>query len=114
MEEWRNRPIEGDHPYLYLDGIVMKRTWGARCVTSRCWWPARSMPRAIARSSASAKAPRRTVRLVGVSAPPGRPRSERRAADHLGCLPRLGRKHRRLSARGALAALHGAFLPQRV
>lgn len=20
-------PIEGDHPYLYLDGIVMKRTW---------------------------------------------------------------------------------------
>ena len=27
IEEWRNRPIEGDHPYLYLDGIVMKRTW---------------------------------------------------------------------------------------
>ena len=27
IEAWRNRPIEGDHPYLYLDGIVMKRTW---------------------------------------------------------------------------------------
>jgi len=27
IEEWRQRPIEGDHPYLYLDGIVMKRTW---------------------------------------------------------------------------------------
>lgn len=27
IEEWRNRRIEGDHPYLYLDGIVMKRTW---------------------------------------------------------------------------------------
>ena len=27
IEEWRNRPIEGEHPYLYLDGIVMKRTW---------------------------------------------------------------------------------------
>jgi putative transposase len=27
IEEWRNRPVEGDHPYLYLDGIVMKRTW---------------------------------------------------------------------------------------
>jgi putative transposase len=25
IEEWRNRPIEGEHPYLYLDGIVMKR-----------------------------------------------------------------------------------------
>ena len=26
-EAWRNRRIEGEHPYLYLDGIVMKRTW---------------------------------------------------------------------------------------
>lgn len=26
IEEWRHRPVEGDHPYLYLDGIVMKRT----------------------------------------------------------------------------------------
>src|SRR5262249_18521064 len=24
---WRNRPIEGDHPYVYLDGIVLKRSW---------------------------------------------------------------------------------------
>jgi transposase-like protein len=23
----RNRRIEGEHPYLYLDGIVMKRSW---------------------------------------------------------------------------------------
>ncbi len=27
IEEWRYQPIEGEHPYLYLDGIVMKRTW---------------------------------------------------------------------------------------
>ena len=27
IEEWRHRAIEGDHPYLYLDGIVMKRSW---------------------------------------------------------------------------------------
>ena len=27
IEGWRNRRIEGEHPYLYLDGIVMKRTW---------------------------------------------------------------------------------------
>ncbi len=24
---WRERPITGEHPYLYLDGIVLKRTW---------------------------------------------------------------------------------------
>ena len=27
IEAWRKRPIEGEHPYLYLDGIVMKRSW---------------------------------------------------------------------------------------
>ena len=27
IEEWRHRLIAGDHPYPYLDGIVMKRTW---------------------------------------------------------------------------------------
>jgi putative transposase len=28
IEEWRNRPIQGDFPYVYLDGIVLKRSWG--------------------------------------------------------------------------------------
>ena len=27
IEEWRNAPIAGVYPYIYLDGIVMKRTW---------------------------------------------------------------------------------------
>ena len=27
IEAWRNRPIEGEYPYVFLDGIVMKRTW---------------------------------------------------------------------------------------
>jgi transposase-like protein len=27
IEAWRNSPIAGSHPYVYLDGIVMKRTW---------------------------------------------------------------------------------------
>jgi transposase-like protein len=28
IEEWRNRPIEGQFPYVYLDGVVLKRSWG--------------------------------------------------------------------------------------
>ena len=28
IEEWRSRPLEGDHPYVYLDGICLKRSWG--------------------------------------------------------------------------------------
>jgi transposase-like protein len=27
IEAWRNQPIEGAYPYVYLDGIVLKRTW---------------------------------------------------------------------------------------
>lgn len=27
IEEWRNRPIEGVFPYVYLDGIWLKRSW---------------------------------------------------------------------------------------
>jgi transposase-like protein len=28
IEAWRNRPIEGRHAYVYLDGIWLKRSWG--------------------------------------------------------------------------------------
>lgn len=28
IEAWRMRPIEGAHPYVYLDGIALKRSWG--------------------------------------------------------------------------------------
>jgi transposase-like protein len=28
IEAWRNRPIEGEHPYVYLDGVWLKRSWG--------------------------------------------------------------------------------------
>lgn len=28
IEAWRMQPIEGEHPYVYLDGIALKRSWG--------------------------------------------------------------------------------------
>lgn len=27
IEAWRNRPIDTPYPYVYLDGVVLKRTW---------------------------------------------------------------------------------------
>ena len=27
IEAWRNRKIEGSYPYVYLDGVVLKRSW---------------------------------------------------------------------------------------
>jgi len=28
IDDWRNRPLAGDYPYLFVDGIWLKRTWG--------------------------------------------------------------------------------------
>jgi putative transposase len=28
IDAWRNRPIEGEHAYVFLDAIWLKRTWG--------------------------------------------------------------------------------------
>lgn len=28
IEAWRQRPITGSHPYVYLDGVSLKRSWG--------------------------------------------------------------------------------------
>ncbi len=28
IDAWRNAPIAGEHPYVYLDGIWLKRSWG--------------------------------------------------------------------------------------
>jgi putative transposase len=28
IEKWRNEPISGDYPYVFLDGIWLKRSWG--------------------------------------------------------------------------------------
>ncbi len=27
IKAWCNKPLESEHPYVYLDGIVLKRSW---------------------------------------------------------------------------------------
>jgi transposase-like protein len=40
IESWRNRKIQGQHAYVYLDGIWLKRSWGGevRNVAVDCHW----------------------------------------------------------------------------
>src|SRR5271154_1735126 len=33
IEAWRNRPLEGEHAYVFLDGIWLKRSWGGEVKT---------------------------------------------------------------------------------
>ena len=28
IEDWRNRPLHGSYPYVYVDGIYLRRNWG--------------------------------------------------------------------------------------
>jgi len=30
IDQWRLRSLEGEHPYVMLDGIWLKRSWGER------------------------------------------------------------------------------------
>ena len=35
IEAWHNRQIEGEYPYVYLDGVILKRSWaGETCNVS--------------------------------------------------------------------------------
>jgi len=33
IEQWRNEPITGEYPYVYLDGICLKRSWAGEVRT---------------------------------------------------------------------------------
>jgi len=33
VEEWRNRPLEEEYPYVFVDGIWIKRSWGGEVET---------------------------------------------------------------------------------
>ena len=62
IEAWRNRRIEGEHPYLYLDGIVMKRTWAGEVRNVSLLVASAVNSEDFGRFWAFAKAPRRTSR----------------------------------------------------
>lgn len=66
IEMWRNRRLEMHYPYVYLDGIVLKRSWPARFAMFRFWWPSAWIRRAFARCWACVKGPRK-MRRAGAS-----------------------------------------------
>ena len=62
IEAWRNRPIEGERAYVYLDGMVLKRSWAGEVRNISLLVAIGVKPRVIERFSASARARRRTRR----------------------------------------------------
>jgi putative transposase len=62
IEAWRNRPIDGEHPYVYLDGIVLKRGWAGEVRNVSLLVAIGVNSGGYREFSASAKEPRRTRR----------------------------------------------------
>ena len=86
IETWRHRPIEGEYPYLYLDGIVMKRSWAGEVRNVSLLVASavnRDGYREILGICEGAKEDK--AGLVRFSAPSGGPGSERGSADHFRC-----------------------------
>lgn len=93
IDAWRNRPFAGEHPYVYLDGIVMKRSWAGEV---------RNVSLLVA-IGLNGEGYREILGIVGGAKEDKAGWSgflkhlqgaglERRAADHLGCVNRLGRE----------------------
>ena len=39
VDEWRCRPLTCEYPYVYVDGIYLKRSWGSSCENAPSWSP---------------------------------------------------------------------------
>ena len=37
IETWRTRPLSGNYPYVYVDGVYLKRSWAARSRMFPSW-----------------------------------------------------------------------------
>jgi putative transposase len=64
IEAWHTRLIDGAFAYLYLDGVVLKRSWPAKRAMSRCGWRSAWAPMVSGKFSLSPRA-RRTIWRAG-------------------------------------------------
>ena len=108
IEAWRNRQIEGEFPYLFLDGVVLKRSWAGEV---------RNVSVLVA-IGVGADGHRQILGgsrgLARLPAAPAGSRPGGRAVDHLRCMPGFGRSCGGALSRREMAALRRALLSQRV
>ena len=56
IDQWRTGPLESEYPYVFVDGVWHKRSWGGRVENVSVLVASESTRRGIARSSASRRA----------------------------------------------------------
>ena len=55
IKTWRTRPFFGDYPYVYVDGVYLKRIWGGEIRTFLFSLPLASVRMAAGKSLALRK-----------------------------------------------------------
>jgi len=115
IETWRNRPIEGEHPYVFLDGLWLKRSWGGEV---------KNVAVLVALGGAGGRSSRDSRRGRGRQGGHGELAEFIAAFEAAGSLGRAADHQRQVSGPGGsdggvlpgggLAAVHGALVPQRV
>ena len=113
IEAWRNRPIEGEHPYVYLDGIVLKRSWAGEVRNVSLLVAIGVNSEGLSRDSRHLRGRQGgqggLERIPQTSQGTG---TQKRAADHLRCLYRTGRERRRVLSRRGLAKVCRTLVSQ--
>ena len=51
IETWRTRPLSGNYPYVYVDGVYLKRSWAVRSRMFPYWLQLVSARMAVVKSS---------------------------------------------------------------
>ena len=115
INEWRERPLVGDFPYVFLDGLWLKRSWGGEVKNVSVLVAigvGQSGYREILAVSEGAKEDKAS--WTKLPARTEAARLEGCAADCLRQVPWPGGEPRRVLSGSQVAALRSAFLSQRV
>ena len=115
IEEWRQQPLVGEFPYVFLDGLWLKRQLGRRGEERLGAGGDRRRADRLSRDPGGERGREgRQGELDELPARDEAARLERRRAVRLRQVPRAGGEPGRFLSGGEVAALRGAFLPQRV
>jgi putative transposase len=111
IESWRNRAIEGKHPYVFLDGLWLKRSWGGEVRNVSLLVAIGVNEEGFSRSTGGGgRIERRQSQLDSIFAALERTRTRRHPAVCFRQVFGTGREPGRALSGSDVAALHGAFL----
>ena len=111
IEAWRNRPIAGEHPYVYLDGIVLKRSWAGE-VRSVSLLVAIGVNESGYREILGICEGAKEGWLERIPQASQGSRVEGHPANHLGCLHWACRERRGVLSRDCLAKVRRTLVPK--